>query len=354
MENQQEKKFDYQDKMSEQMIDALQNFKYYDDWNLSMPFNGMNGSEYDYTSRILLLMKQQSNDSNDPRFFTAAQAKELGYAIKYGAKSVFVNNAAGHKDANGNRLPLKQRKNLFENVFHASDLELHIPLKDEYGNPVPLLDKEGNQRFSKKNGEPLYRYSVKPIPALQETEKKAVLDADPQEAQEVLSQIAAAHSDGNAAKANLQRDIAAMLIAAEMKLTIPGVKFVDNQSEVINYLLADKKAFANAVYEAGQIVKDFKLKVNQESIVDESSYGQEYQEQQPVENITKQAAAAATQPDATVNDMSLISQSLAKSFYETMNALKLNQREMLASLDVLYNHSKQLVMQNSNTVAKAR
>ncbi|WP_051650158.1 zincin-like metallopeptidase domain-containing protein [Selenomonas sp. AB3002] len=116
----------------------------------AVPMNGKTERPYykDNLLRLSIVMKKHG-DSQDPRFFTFKQAKDMGYSIKKGAKSTLIRMGFyADKDLEGNELPEDEKHwtNRYYRVFHASDCCLGMTyVKDEQGNQeyAPVYDKEG-------------------------------------------------------------------------------------------------------------------------------------------------------------------------------------------------------------------
>lgn len=381
---QEKKKFDFYQTMTDKVIGHLEggeNFLEYL-YMVSTPVNGVTNQKYDTNSKLLLMMEQQRNHSSDPRFFTFDQIKEMGCIVDYGAKSTVVVVIDKLFDENGKILPKQEQKTHLENVFHASDVKKRAYLRDKEGKKILLTDENGNTRFSRRDGQPLYRYIDTPLPAV-ESEQKTKDYLMPDNAADLLK-LAADKVKGSGQRDDVvetfHNTLAAMLIVAESdikdNLFINPDKLADYKPEIIHLLKNNKKEYANAVYQASRIAKEYKAlawnysKKNANSItVDEqvplapapeSKAGEdvpfnavpepvasdtagrlEKQGEEPVEVGVKEQKAADSPVMA-------ISQNLATKFYEMMKVMNVSDREIVAGFSYIKEQGMKLVMDNSH------
>lgn len=381
---QEKKKFDFYQTMTDKVIDHLEGGENFLEclYMISTPVNGVTNQKYDVNSKLLLMMEQQRNYSSDPRFFTFDQIKEMGCIVDYGAKSTVVVVIDKLFDENGKILPKQEQKTHLENVFHASDVKKRTYLRDKEGKKILLTDENGNTRFSRRDGQPLYRYIDTPLPAV-ESEQKTKDYLMPDNAADLLKEAA------DKVKGSGQRDdvvetfhntLAAMLIVAESdikdNLFINPDKLAEYKPEIIHLLKNNKKEYANAVYQASRIAKEYKAlawnyskkKANSITVDEqvplapppESKAGEdvpfnavsepvasdtagrvEKQGEEPVEVGVKEQKAADSPVMA-------ISQNLATKFYEMMKVMNVSDREIVAGFSHIKEQGMKLVMDNSH------
>lgn len=360
------KKFDYYQNVTDNVISNLKevinsNRGDINTWAAAVPVNGVTGMSYTPDSKILLMIKQQGKENQDPRFFSFKQIQSLGYSLKYGAKSTNVVTVKT-RDENGNLLPFDKQEKRFEQVFHASDVEQHTYKTDAQGNKLPLLDKEGNPRFSRKDGSPLYQYAIKPIPDFEEP-KKWHVNISTETADRLF----------NSAETNVNQGfsmgdpqyyfcnaISRMTLEAETDIKFSkGLPSIDIQ-KLIPYFEADKKLFSAVVKEAGKITKEFKAELKKE-LAKQKEMDEEIPFDIPDEmkndNNTKEDVPAATAKpvesnktgnEKTENFMEAFGNNLAKLCYESMKASGINEKEMLSVVDAIKTRSVQMVQDRSN------
>lgn len=379
---QEKKKFDFYQTMTDKVIGHLEggeNFLEYL-YMVSTPVNGVTNQKYDANSKLLLMMEQQRNHSSDPRFFTFDQIKEMGCIVDYGAKSTVVVVIDKLFDENGKILPKQEQKTHLENVFHASDVKKRAYLCDKEGKKILLTDENGNTRFSRRDGQPLYRYIDTPLPAV-ESEQKTKDYLMPDNAADLLKEAA------DKVKGSGQRDdvvdtfhntLAAMLIAAESNikenLFINPDKLAEYKPEIVELLKNDKKAYANAVYQASRIAKEYKSlawnysKKNANSIaVDEQVPFAPAPEPKTGEDIPFNAVPEPAVPDTAEkvekkseepveagvkeqvdSPVMAISQNLATKFFEMMKAMNVSDQEIVSGFSHIKEQGMKLVMENSH------
>lgn len=360
------KKFDYYQNVTDNAISNLNEIQngraYSNTWSASIPVNGVTGMSYTPDSRILLMLKQQGKENEDPRFFTFQQIKDLGYTLKYGAKSTNV-VAVKTRDENGQLLPFDKQEKHFENVFHASDVEQHVYKTDALGNKLSLLDRDGNPRFSKKDGSPLYQYEVKPIPPFDEPNKWHV-NISPQQAENILTNV-----ETNANKGLQQGSVltftdalSRMVLEAQTDIKFPETRAVTDIQHIIDLLKGDKTLFSEIVKHTGAITKEFKAELKKElakhkemdedipfaipdtEIPKENTVGSEMTE---VANEPVQSSNISNGKTETF--MEAIGNNLAKICYESMKASGISEKEMLSVLDAIKDRSVQMVKSKDNT-----
>lgn len=121
----------------------------------------------------LIASKRAKDGKTDPRFYTFAQAKKLGYKVLPGHHSTWLKQGfLQTKDPKtGEELPPEEQKwkRVYSFVFHASDLALEYEkAKDADGNELtePATNSYGNV-ITGEDGKPVMRPAVivtKPIP----------------------------------------------------------------------------------------------------------------------------------------------------------------------------------------------
>lgn len=370
---QEQKKFDWYQTMTNTVIEHLESgADFFENLDMvSIPVNGDTGKGYDFNSNLLLMMEQQKKKSNDPRFFTYNQLKEHGYSVPYGTKSVAVIAIDQVKNGEG------KRESHFENVFHASDVVKRVYLTDEQGNKVPLLDKDGNQRFGKYNNQPLYRYNDVPIPAVESNVKEKAYLVNRDTAASFHTAVEnTLQKVSDPGRRDLRTALASMMIAAETnnKATVGDGYSIDREA-ILQALRADKKEFSNAVYDASCIVKAYRelaweaskqhkaepIKNNYE---DDIPFG-------PVpENLVNNAAApiggksqivekVEVEKPVQKSDMAkspaiIFSENLAKSLFESMKAIGASDGEMIAAFAKLKDQGMKMVQENMESKAFSR
>lgn len=355
------KKFDYYENVTNNAIGNMSGFKLDEaGWKVSVPVNGATGFTYTPDSRILLMLKQQGVQNNDPRFFTFKQIQELGYAIKYGARSTTV-VAVKTRDDNGNFIPFDQQPKHFESVFHASDVEQHIYKTDAQGNKIPYLDRNGNPRFS-RDGRQLYQYEIKPIPPFEEA-KKWQVDISSEKADAIFKA-----TDKFAELRERYADDVLQAICTFSKMTLAAetnVQLLANELDIkaiSSQLNNDHKLFTECVRQAGQLTKAFKDDLKQE-LSKQKEVDEEIPFDIPDEKIQDKAVEERTTIQDTVDSrpevisdnankaeafMNTIGNNVVEICFESMKVHGMNEGEMLAVLDAIRDHGAELVKNRDN------
>lgn len=370
MDNQ--KKFDYYENVTENAISNLQEILNNgradtSTWSASIPVNGVTGMSYTTDSKFLLMLKQQGKQNEDPRFFTFKQIKDLGYTPKYGAKSTNA-VAIQTRDENGNLLPFDKQKKHFENVFHASDIEQHIYKFDDQGNKLPLLDKEGNPRYSKKDGSPLYRYDVLPIPAF-EPQKKWQVNISSALADNIftstqkMAELREKYDDGCL---HIITKFSKMMLEAETDIKFPADKDSFNIQQILDHLQANKGIFSDFTKQARELGKSFKDDIKKEltkakeadeeipfDIPDTEISNEPADKTQNAEaDIAKESSNSAS--DKAEIFMESIGNNLVQICCASMKAQQLNTKEMLSVLETIKERSTQMLKSNDNSINNAK
>lgn len=371
--SQEQKKFDWYQTMTNTVIEHLESgADFYDNLDMvSIPVNGATGKGYDFNSNLLLMMEQQKKKSNDPRFFTYKQLQEHGYSVPYGTKSVAVIAIDQVKNDQG------KRESHFENVFHASDVVKRVYLTDEQGNKVPLLDRDGNQRFSKYNNQPLYRYNDVPIPPVEPNVKeKAYLVNRNTAANFYMAVENTLENVSDPGQRDLRVALASMMVAAETnnKVTV-GYGYSMDREDVLQALHANKKEFANAVYDASCIVKEYKnlaweaakqhkaepVKNNYEDDIPFGPVPENlvHNTAEPVEGRPQSAEKVQVEKDVLDADMAkspaiIFSENLAKSLFDSMKAIGASDGEMLLAFSRLKEQGVKMVHEKIEAAAISR
>lgn len=362
---QEQKKFDWYQTMTNTVIEHLESgADFFENLDMvSIPVNGDTGKGYDFNSNLLLMMEQQKKKSNDPRFFTYNQLKEHGYSVPYGTKSVAVIAIDQVKNGEG------KRESHFENVFHASDVVKRVYLTDEQGNKVPLLDKDGNQRFGKYNNQPLYRYNDVPIPAVEPNVKeKAYLVNYDTAASFHMAVENTLQNVSDPGQRDLRVALASMMVAAETnnKATV-GDGYSMDREDMLQALHANKKEFSNAVYDASCIVKEYKnlaweaakqhkAEPVKNSYEDDIPFGPMpenlvHNTAEPIEGRPQSAEKVQVEKDALEADMAkspalIFSENLAKSLFDSMKAIGASDSEMILAFAKIKDQGLKMVQEN--------
>lgn len=141
-------------------------------------FNGVSKRPYHKENALrlsLIAQKHAKDGKQDPRFYTFAQAKKLGYSVLPGHHGTWVKQGyLQTKDPKtGEELPPEEQKwkRIYTNVFHASDLaqkyervkdadgnELTEQATDAYGHPLTTISGEPVMRPAVKITEPIPEY----------------------------------------------------------------------------------------------------------------------------------------------------------------------------------------------------
>ena len=370
---QEQKKFDWYQTMTNTVIEHLESgADFYDNLDMvSIPVNGATGKGYDFNSNLLLMMEQQKKKSNDPRFFTYKQLQEHGYSVPYGKKSVAVIAIDQVKNDQG------KRESHFENVFHASDVVKRVYLTDEQGNKVPLLDRDGNQRFSKYNNQPLYRYNDVPIPPVEPNVKEKAYLVNRDTAASFHTAVEnTLQNVSDPGQRDLRVALASMMVAAETnnKATV-GDGYSMDREDILQALHANKKEFANAVYDASCIVKEYKnlaweaakqhkaepVKNNYEDDIPFGPVPENlvHNTAEPVEGRPQSAEKVQVEKDALDADMAkspaiIFSENLAKSLFDSMKAIGASDGEMLLAFSRLKDQGVKMVHEKIESAAISR
>ena len=362
---QEQKKFDWYQTMTNTVIEHLESgADFFDNLDMvSIPINGATGKGYDFNSNLLLMMEQQKKKSNDPRFFTYKQLQEHGYSVPYGTKSVAVIAIDQVKNDQG------KRESHFENVFHASDVMKRVYLTDEQGNKVPLLDRDGNQRFSKYNNQPLYRYNDVPIPPVEPNVKEKAYLVNHDTAASFHTAVEnTLQNVSDPGQRDLRAALASMMVAAETnnKATI-GDDYSMDREAMLQALHANKKEFANAVYDASCIVKEYrelaweagkqhKAEPVKHNYEDDIPFGPV--PENLVNNVAEPVAVrpqsaekvqvekAALEADMAKSPAIIFSENLAKSLFDSMKAIGASDGEMLLAFAKIKDQGLKMVQEN--------
>ena len=370
MDNQ--KKFDYYENVTENAISNLREILSNgradtSTWSASIPVNGVTGMSYTTDSKFLLMLKQQGKQNEDPRFFTYNQIKDLGYFPKYGAKSTNA-VAVQTRDENGNLLSFDKQKKHFENVFHASDIEQHIYKKDNQGNKLPLLDKEGNPRYSKKDNSPLYRYDVLPIPAF-EPQKKWQVNISSALADNIFTstqKMAELREKYDGGCLHIITKFSKMMLEAETDIKFPADENSLNIQQILDHLQANKGTFSDFTKQARELGKSFKDDIKKElakakeadeeipfDIPDTEKSNEPADKTQNAEaDIAKESSNSAS--DKAEIFMESIGNNLVQICCASMKAQQLNTKEMLSVLETIKERSTQMLKSNDNSINNAK
>lgn len=362
---QEQKKFDWYQTMTNTVIEHLESgADFLDNLDMvSIPVNGDTGKGYDFNSNLLLMMEQQKKKSNDPRFFTYKQLQAHGYSVPYGTKSVAVIAVDQVKNGQG------KRESHFENVFHASDVVKRVYLTDAQGNRVPLLDKDGNQRFSKRDNQPLYRYNDEPIPAEEPIVKKKAYLVSRDTSESFHSAVEnTLQKVSDPSQRDLRVALAVMMVAAETnnKAAIGYYEHPIDREGVLQALNADKKEFANAVYDASCIVREYRELAWEASKQHEAENIRNNDDEDipfgPVpETLTSNVAASVGERPKTVEKVHVekpateeakspavvFSENMAKALYDSMKAMGVSEGEMIAAFSNLKEQGVKMIKGNS-------
>ena len=115
-------------------------------------FNPTNGIAYNNLNSLILDIKQKEGNYQSNQWISLQDAKFLG-ADQKEIDQIYSN--AYRKD-NPQGIPRAQ-------ISYIKESELRYVKKcDKNGNPIPLLDENGNQRVSSKSGELLFEYEMVP------------------------------------------------------------------------------------------------------------------------------------------------------------------------------------------------
>ncbi len=300
------------------------------------PYNGATGKIYDFNSKALLMLAQMRHRSDDPRFYTFNQITKLGYHVRAGAKSQSVIAVDEWKDVNGKPLPKEERKSHFENVFHISDMKQHIPVLDEQGRPVPFEYKELDVPFyNKVDKKSFLAWSMARHDASGADE---IQNAFYEASDNVLKEFSSDNSD----KAVFRTYLAAMMVSADTTAVI-NLKQNFNTKEIVNNLKNDKKEFANAVFAANKILKEFKALTKKRNIIVDIGYDYKPLDHNKSANEPEKCAEVAKEPEKCTE--------MANICYAIMKSMGLNKKEMLSAFSSIKAQGEHLVRKNM-TVSK--
>lgn len=244
-----------------------------------------------------------------------------------------------------------------------------VYLTDEQGNKVPLLDRDGNQRFSKYNNQPLYRYNDVPIPPVEPNVKEKAYLVNHDTAASFHAAVEnTLQNVSDPGQRDLRAALASMMVAAETnnKATV-GDGYSMDREDMLQALHANKKEFSNAVYDASCIVKEYKnlaweaakqhkAEPVKNSYEDDIPFGPMpenlvHNTVEPIEGRPQSAEKVQVEKAALEADMAkspaiIFSENLAKSLFDSMKAIGASDGEMLLAFAKIKDQGLKMVQEN--------
>jgi len=176
-------KKDYYQEVTNEILALMEKGKLFwqKDWDakagsvLAGAMNGESKRPYHKENALRLALiagKRAKDGKTDPRFYTFAQAKKLGYTVLPGHHGTWIKQGyLQTKDpVTKEELPLEEQrwKRIYSTVFHASDLaQKYEYVKDADGKNVMEEAKDAYGETITKDGKPVMRPAIKitePIP----------------------------------------------------------------------------------------------------------------------------------------------------------------------------------------------